>query len=120
MLRLNIRTVLTLVTVLVFLGQTVRSNFLSSIKPKQYKKGDKVDILVGQLFSPRSTYPFDWYKLAWCDSSKGHSYDPATVGVTMRDTVISESPFVVSKDCQSFLGLTIERLHMPIATMHPV
>lgn len=63
------------------------------LQPNSFKKGDILDVHAGQLFSRRRAMPFDFYKLAWCDSTAGHAYDPDTVGVTMRDTKIIESPY---------------------------
>ena len=36
----------------------------------------------------------DFYKLAWCDSTTGTKYDPETVGVTMRETEMTEFTFM--------------------------
>ena len=51
-------------------------------------------MMAGQLFSKRTSSPFDFYKLKWCPSvNKNHAYSPNSIGVTMRDTLISESPY---------------------------
>ena len=45
-------------------------------KPRSYKKGETLDIKVGQLYSRRvATEPYDFYSLNWCDSVGGHEYD---------------------------------------------
>ena len=67
--------------------------FFSDMKPKNYKDNEKIDIFVGQLWSDSSSLPFDFYKLHWCPSTAGHEYDPATVGVALRDIELSESPW---------------------------
>ena len=84
---------------LVTLMDSVSSNFLNYLKPNNYHKGDNLHIHVGQLWSPRSAYPMDYYKLSWCDNSEGVGYDPDTIGVTMRDTKLIESPYKVSYRC---------------------
>jgi hypothetical protein len=66
---------------------------IPQLNPKGYKKGTKLTINAGQLFSPRTTMPFDFYKLQWCPSIEGHEYDPSSVGVSMRDTLMVASPF---------------------------
>ena len=46
------------------------------LKPRDYKEGDKIDIHVGNLWSPTEMdVPFDYYSLNWCPSKRGHSYD---------------------------------------------
>lgn len=50
--------------------------FFQDMKPKAYRKNEMLDIHVGQLWNDRSALPFDYYKLHWCKSTKGHDYDP--------------------------------------------
>ena len=70
--------------------------FFQDMKPKSYKRGDVLDIHAGQLWTAKSSVQFDYYKLDWCPSTKGHEYDPATVGVALRDVEITETPLSVS------------------------
>lgn len=67
--------------------------FFKDMKPKNYRDGEKVDIFVGQLWSDESALPYDFYKLHWCPSTAGHEYDPSTIGVALRDTDLTESPW---------------------------
>ena len=84
--------------------------FIPQAYPKHYSKGTKLPIKVGQLFSKRTSTPFDFYKLQWCPSTGGQ-YDPQSVGVTMRDTLITDSPyeyiFGTEKQFNSTCGLQI-------------
>ena len=75
------------------LAMAAQAFFIPHAYPKHYSKGTTLPIKVGQLFSKRTSTPFDYYKLEWCPSLAGHEYDPKSVGVTMRDTLISESPY---------------------------
>ena len=43
--------------------------FFKDLMPKNYKNNDVIDIHAGQLWSARSTVPFDFYKLDWCTST---------------------------------------------------
>ena len=70
--------------------------FFSHLTPKSYEKDQVLDVHVGQLISPRTAYPFDFYKLNWCSSVKGRQWDPETVGVSIRDNKFVESPYQVS------------------------
>ena len=69
--------------------------FFPQVHPRSYHKGDELDILVGQLISHEVTYPIDFYKLNWCDSVAGHTYDP-TLGISANEIHMSESPYDVS------------------------
>jgi len=94
-----------------------QANFLEVLKPKTYHKSDKLDVHVGQLWSPRFSYPYDFYKLSWCDSSAGHKYDPDTIGVVLRDTKISESPYTLDLGTLKDPGIVCtRRLSMPQLT----
>jgi len=73
----------------------VQTSFLNHINPHTYKKEELVDIHVGQLISPRSVYPYNFYKLKWCPSTAGHQYDPDSYGVALRDTELTESPYQI-------------------------
>lgn len=63
------------------------------ITPRSYHKGEILDIHAGQLFSQKSAYPFDFYKLAWCPNTKGVEWDPDSVGKAIRDVELVESPY---------------------------
>ena len=65
--------------------------------PRTFENGEILDIHVGQLWNDKSALPFDFYKLHWCPNRKGDGYDPNTIGVSLRDTKIIESPYEVSK-----------------------
>ena len=84
---------LQILNLIILLIVNAKAWFIPHAYPKHYSKGTNLPIKVGQLFSKRTSTPFDFYKLEWCPSIAGHEYDPKTVGVTMRDTLISESPY---------------------------
>ena len=69
-----------------------RGFFLPQAYPKHYSQGTKLPIKVGQLFSKRTSTPFNFYKLPYCPSTGG-KYDPKSVGVTMQDNLITDSPY---------------------------
>ena len=46
------------------------------LKPQSFKKGDKIDVHVGRLWSAvLAPMPYDFYSLNWCDSTAGHKWD---------------------------------------------
>ena len=82
-----------LIVAILVTRQCVNALWFPHLTPKAYEKKDKLDIFAGQLFSDRTTVPYDFYKLNWCDSTAGHAYDPNSLGVTMRDTKMVHSPY---------------------------
>jgi len=52
-----------------------------------------LDIYVGQLWTERSSFTFDYYMLNWCENKKGLGYDSAKYGTTLRGTPMHESTF---------------------------
>ena len=84
----------------------------SDIRPRSYRKERKLDIHVGYLYSPYTIITHDMYYLNYCESNKGdYSYHDLNVeedetedfekGVTMWDTNLHESFFLVSVKAQS-------------------
>ena len=50
------------------------------MKSRDYRAGDSLDIHVGQMWSDViGSPPYDFYSLNWCDSTKGHSFDPSII-----------------------------------------
>ena len=73
--------------------QCVNALWFPHLTPKAYEKNDVLEVFAGQLWSDRTTLPYDFYKLNWCNSTAGHAYDPDSLGVTMRDTKMVHSPY---------------------------
>ena len=53
---------------------TVSAWSVPGLVPKNYEKLQKLDVLVGQLYSERTSFTFDYYSLNWCTNSKGRGY----------------------------------------------
>ena len=66
--------------------------------PMNYKKGDSLDILAGQLRSPRTSLEFDFYALNWCSNYLENGYNPEMHGMSLRGTPLVESPYRYSFD----------------------
>ena len=66
---------------------------LPGLIPKNYHTGDDLDILAGQLRSPRTSLEFDFYALNWCSNYKNKGYNPELHGMSMRGTPLVESPY---------------------------
>ena len=73
--------------------RSVNSWQLPGLVPKNYEKGQMIDIYVGQLWTERSSFTFDYYMLNWCSNNKGLAYDPESYGTTLTGSPLHESPF---------------------------
>ena len=81
-----------LILILLFCRKTA-SWQLPGLIPKNYEKGAKLDIMVGQLESRGSAFTHDFYTLNWCPTKSGLAYDPDTFGTTLTGTPTHESPY---------------------------
>ena len=61
--------------------------------PRDYEQGQVLDIYVSQLESPRTTLPFDWYSLNWCNNTKGNGFDKTQKALSLTGTPLVESPY---------------------------
>ena len=48
---------------------------------------------MGQLESPRTSLPFDWYSLNWCNNTKGNGFDKTQKALSLTGTKLVESPY---------------------------
>ena len=51
------------------LNLSAKSWSIPGLMPKNYEKGKKLDIYVGQLYSDRTSFTFDYYSLNWCHNT---------------------------------------------------
>lgn len=66
--------------------------------PRNYHPHEKLDLLVGQLRSPRTAIEFDYYSLNWCNNTQGVGFNPELRGMSLRGTPMIESPYSYSFD----------------------
>lgn len=52
-----------------------------------------MDIFVGQLYSDRTSFTFDYYSLNWCQNTKGLGYNPDMYGKTQTGAPMHETMF---------------------------
>lgn len=66
---------------------------IPGLVPKNFERGQMLDVYVGQLETEHSSFTFDYYMANWCDNKKGKGYDPAKYGTTLTGTPLHESPY---------------------------
>ena len=66
---------------------------LPHLVPKNYEGTDSLEILVGQLKSARTTVPFDFYTLNWCDDTNSKGYDVKKFGLNLQGDLLTQSPY---------------------------
>jgi len=77
----------------ILLYATARAWSLPGLTPKDYEKGKKLDIFVGQLFSDRTSFTFDYYSLNWCLNTKGVGYNIDKYATTQTGAPMHETVF---------------------------
>ena len=69
---------------------------IPGLVPTNYKKGDKLPILAGNLMSTRTELLHDFYDLNWCNNTIGGGYDLKPVAKNLRGVNLVHSPMDVS------------------------
>ena len=81
--------------------------FFQDLKPANYRKGDMLDIHVGNLYSKTSANVYSFQKLDFCEpASREETARKSPVGLSSRDETIYESPYLVSNSSYSYQKLT--------------
>lgn len=76
-----------------FIANVSKAWSVPGIVPKNYEKGQMLDILVGPLQTDSAAFSFDWYTLNWCTNKRGRGFNPDTMGETLTGSPLHESPF---------------------------
>jgi len=71
---------------------TAIAGWIPGILPRNYEKGQYLDIYTSPLQTLSSSFKFDFYSVNWCQSTKGRSYDPST-SLEKTNGELIESPF---------------------------
>jgi hypothetical protein len=78
--------------IVVLLASGVAAFTVPGLIPKNYHKGEKLNVLVGPLESQKTGIPLDYYNLNWCDNQKGASFDGEVVGTSYKGNKLVEFP----------------------------
>jgi len=68
--------------------------YLPGVAPREYAAGEKVEINVHKLSSPKTHLPYDFYSLAFCRPAET-VHEPENLGEVMTGAVIQNSPYDV-------------------------
>jgi len=68
--------------------------YLPGVAPRQFMDGDKVDIRVHKLSSPRTHLPYDYYSLPFCRPEEVVK-QAENLGEVLHGAVIQNSPYEV-------------------------
>merc|ERR1711988_1103862 len=66
--------------------------YLPGVAPREYADGDKVDIKVHKLSSPKTQLPYDYYSLPFCKPEEV-SRQAENLGEVMSGAIIQNSPY---------------------------
>jgi len=85
----------------------VRAFSIPGLVPTNYKRGDKLPILAGNLMSTRTELLHDFYDLNWCNNTIGGGYDLKPVAKNLRGVNLVNSPMDVSAFAYPFFLSTL-------------
>ena len=77
----------------IYLQSVAKAWSVPGLIPKNYEKKQQLDIFVGQLFSERTSFTFDYFTLNWCKNTKGVGYDIEKIGVTKTGAEMHETAY---------------------------
>ena len=66
--------------------------YLPGVAPREYADGDKVEIKVHKLSSPKTQLPYDYYSLPFCKPDE-ISRQAENLGEVMSGAIIQNSPY---------------------------
>ena len=69
--------------------------YLPGVAPKEYQDGDRVDIRVHKLSSPKTHLPYDYYSLPFCEPAEGKIRVAENLGEVLHGAVIQNSPYEI-------------------------
>jgi transmembrane 9 superfamily protein 2/4 len=77
------------------LASGAQAFYLPGVAPKEYQDGDKVDIRVHKLSSPKTHLPYDYYSLPFCEPTEGKTRVAENLGEVLHGAVIQNSPYEI-------------------------
>ena len=87
-----IRLVAQATLLLLLLAAAAEAFYLPGVAPREYADGDKVEIKVHKLSSPKTQLPYDYYSLPFCKPEE-ISRQAENLGEVMSGAIIQNSPY---------------------------
>ena len=87
--------------------------YLPGVAPKEYQDGDRVDIRVHKLSSPKTHLPYDYYSLPFCEPAEGKIRVAENLGEVLHGAVIQNSPYEILMGKSEFKACCRADTHAP-------
>ena len=87
--------------------------YLPGVAPKEYQDGDRVDIRVHKLSSPKTHLPYDYYSLPFCEPAEGKIRVAENLGEVLHGAVIQNSPYEILMGKSEFKAVSYTHLTLP-------
>ena len=87
--------------------------YLPGVAPKEYQDGDRVDIRVHKLSSPKTHLPYDYYSLPFCEPAEGKIRVAENLGEVLHGAVIQNSPYEILMGKSEFKACCRADTHGP-------
>ena len=69
---------------------------IPGLVPTNYRRGDTLPILAGQLTSHSTELPYEFYDLNWCNNTAGDGYDLKPAAKNLKGVDLVHTPMDVS------------------------
>jgi len=84
--------------------------YLPGVAPHEYQDGDKVEIRVHKLSSPKTHLPFDYYSLPFCEPPEGKVRVAENLGEVLHGAIIQNSPYEIMMGKSEFKVCCMNKL----------
>lgn len=85
-----------LIAGLVLLGQQTESFYLPGVAPRNFERGDAIDLKVNKLSSTQTQLPYDYYSLKFCQPAEGVKPYSENLGEFLRGDRIENSAYDIN------------------------
>jgi len=84
--------------------------YLPGVAPHEYQEGEKVEIRVHKLSSPKTHLPYDYYSLPFCEPPGGKIRVAENLGEVLHGSIIQNSPYEVLMGKSEFKVCCLSKL----------
>ena len=84
--------------------------YLPGVAPHEYQEGEKVEIRVHKLSSPKTHLPYDYYSLPFCEPPGGKIRVAENLGEVLHGSIIQNSPYEILMGKSEFRVCCLSKL----------
>jgi transmembrane 9 superfamily protein 2/4 len=84
--------------------------YLPGVAPHEYQEGEKVEIRVHKLSSPKTHLPYDYYSLPFCEPPGGKIRVAENLGEVLHGSIIQNSPYEILMGKSEFKVCCLSKL----------